>query len=138
MIRDVPASLVPDLWPGVEKHIIASLREHPFLTADGVLQLLLAGRAQLILVTHSGIDGAAVLEIVEYPARRVGNVLALGGERGFNRRNFPALAEHLERWCLEKRCDSMMLLGRLGWSRIATQRGGKTLPLLLAWKPLTR
>jgi hypothetical protein len=136
MIHDVPAALVPDLWSAVEGYLAQALKPHPFLTTEGLLQILLAGRAQLVLVVDKQIVGAVVMEVVDYPGASVGNVLALGGERGFNKRYLASVVDHLERWCREKRCDSMMLLGRPGWSRYAVARGGETLPLLMAWKKL--
>lgn len=136
-IHDVPASLVPDLWDAIEPLLSPALKRHPLLIASDVLQILLAGKAQLILVMDEHIVGAAVMQAIPYPRGANGNVLALGGVKGFNRKYLAQVTDHLEKWAVRNGCTTLSMLGRPGWSRFAAQRGGKTLALIVAWKPLT-
>ena len=136
-IHDVPGALVPDLWEAVEPLIASALKHHPLLIPSDVLQILLAGRAQLILVMDEGIVGVAVMQAIPYPRGANGNILALGGVKGFNRKYLAQVTDHLERWAVRNGCTTLSLLGRPGWSRFAARRGGKSHPLVVAWKPLT-
>ncbi len=136
-IHDAPASLIPDLWDAVEPFITSALKHNPLLIATDVLQILLAGKAQLILVMDEQIVGVAVMQAIPYPRGANGNVLALGGVKGFGRKYLSPVTDHLERWAIRNGCTTLSMLGRPGWSRFAARRGGKTLALVAAWKPLT-
>lgn len=130
-IYRVPARLLPDLWPAIAPHAVAACEHHPFLDAEDLLQILLAGRGQLFLVTcHSGqesgqegVFGFAVMEVLQYPSCRVANLLAAGGERGFLGVLTGELLEELKRWSAEQGAVALSAMGRPGWARVASRLG---------------
>lgn len=135
--HDIPSSLVPDVWEAAVPFVSRALEYHPYLKAEGLLAQILAGRAQLILVTNGeGVVGAAVMEAIHYPPITVGNVVVLGGVRGFYRRYLDDVTDHLERWSVTHGCAKIGMLGRPGWAKYVTRRGWATQPVLAAWKDL--
>jgi hypothetical protein len=83
-----------------------------------LFHLVATGRVQCVVVVDEGdIQGGAVMEIVEYPSSRVGNVFIVGGKRGFLRRYMRPLMEHLIQWSIHNGCDTITGTGRAGWAR---------------------
>lgn len=133
----VPAPLVRELWPEAGPMLARALEFHPFINADDLLQVLLAGRADLILATEDGrIMCAAVMEKHVYPRVSVGNVLALAGEFGTYRKHMDEITAYLEQWCREHGCEKIGMLGRPGWRRYVARRGWRVLPCVAAHKAL--
>jgi len=137
MIRTVPGKLVPDFWPLCEPFFARALRRHPFLDAEGLLELLLVGHAHLIVaIEDDRLVGAVAMEAVTYPKTKVGNVIAAASDQGMLKRHGEAVQAHLVSWCLEQGCNKIGMLGRAGWSEFLRRRGWHRQPLVAAWKEL--
>lgn len=135
-IHDVPVNLVPDVWEAAKPYLASALEYHPFLDSQGLLMILLAGRAQLMIGVDEKLVGAAVMERVAYPTMTVGNVIAVGADPGFLVRYLEAAFEHGEKWCKTHGCDTMGLLGRRGWAKFVTRLGWTVQPGISAWRHL--
>lgn len=135
-IYAVPTALVPELWDAAKPFLALALEYHPFLTAQGLLQRILAGEAQLIVAVEKSMLGAAAMEIVAYPHETVGNIIAMGGVPGFYQKYLTPFTDHLEQWCKQRQCQKIGMLGRRGWVKFVTKRGWKTQEAIAAWKEL--
>lgn len=139
MIREIPATLIKPLWSAMEPHVAAALEHHPFLDAEGLLWLALTGRAYLIAVLDGErVAGVVALDIQQYPKKRVGNVLALGGEVGSMERFSDEVEMFLIEWCRENSLDSLGMLGRPGWGKTLARRGWQVQPIACAWKDVSQ
>lgn len=136
MIREIPAFLVPEFWPLVETMFEKALEHHPHLDIDGLKQLLLTGKAELILVIEDTILGGVVMESVKYPSEMVGNIVALAGNIGSLESHGERVEQYLEEWCLMRNLSTISMLGRAGWSTFLSRHGWQTQPSLVAWKEL--
>lgn len=135
-LYDVPAPLIPDLWPAASALLRRALKHHPFMDEESLLITLLEGRASLIVaVEGERMMGAAIMEIYQFPKVTVGSVLALAGERG-TYKHMDEIMDFLEKWCRGKGCEKITELGRPGWSRVARRRGYQWKPYAQAWKDL--
>lgn len=127
MIHQAPTRLVPELWPLIEDYAVKAMRWHPFMDAGDLLGQLLHGHAQLFVVTDRGKDGVlgfAAVEMLCYPSRRIANVLAAGGRRGFLGALVQDLVPQLERWAIEQGADTFCVQGRPGWLKFARRHEG--------------
>jgi hypothetical protein len=138
VIHRVPAALVTDLWAAIEKHVSAALDFHPFLEPEEVRLILLNGGAQLFIVTGDGrrVRGFAITEVVQYPSRKVANILAAGGEEGFLDTAIHELLPHLKQWAAEQGVDAIALTGRPGWFKALRNEGGHAEKLVTWWTRL--
>lgn len=133
----VPVGLVEELWPQAGPMLARALEHHPYVDADDLLRILLAGHADLIVASeHGRIICAAVMEQVAYPGTMVGNVLALAGEFGIYRKHMDAITDYLEQWSRERGCSSIGMLGRPGWRKYVTRRGWTIRPCIAACRTL--
>lgn len=134
---DIPREMVTDVWSAVEPMLSKAMKHHPHLDSPGLLKLLVANFAQLMIATEDGrILGAIVMERTAYPDRVVGNVVAFGGEYGVYRKYVNDIAAHCEAWSRKHGCDTIGFVGRPGWTRFALRHGGKQVRLVHAWKSL--
>lgn len=138
MIHRIQTSAVPDLWPLVHEHAIAAMKWHPFMDENDLLQVILAGQGQLFIVTkNKDFLGFAACEVIQYPSRRVANVLAAGGRLGFLGVSVKELFPALEGWAREHDADIFAVQGRPGWLRIADRISGtRCMRVGVAWRPL--
>lgn len=137
MIREIPQHLVETFWPLVKPFLCEALETHPHLEADGLRALLLTGMAELLVVLEEGrIIGSVVMEAQRYPTKMVGNIVALGMQKGVWKTHGDAVTDALEQWCRDRNLGTLNMLGRAGWSRFVTRRGWRTQPSLVAWKEL--
>jgi|ERR1043166_1277648 hypothetical protein len=137
MIREVPPELLRPLWSVIAPMLTEALAPHPFLDSDDILWLALNGRAYVIAVLDGErVAGVIIMELHQYPKRRIGNILALAGEVGSMERFSDEVEGFLIRWCRENSLDSLGMLGRPGWSRVLGARGWRTQPMCVAWLPL--
>jgi len=135
MIREIPLPLLPRLWSSLGPHLERALRRHPFLDLEGLQWLAFNGRAYIIAVLDGDrIAGVIALDIQQYPKKRIGNVLALGGEIGSLERFSDEVESFLLQWCRENSLDSLGMLGRPGWSKYLARRGWHVQPIICAWK----
>jgi hypothetical protein len=137
-IYAVPREMVTDFWSAVEPLLTKALEHHPHLDAPGLLRILVGNFAQLFVMTKDGkIVSACVMERVQYPEHVVANVLAFAADYGMFRHHSDEIQQHLEAWARERGCDRIAFVGRPGWTRFfVTRAGGKSVPLVHAWKQL--
>lgn len=137
MIREVSPALLPVLWSTIEPHFAAALEHHPFMNSEGLLERVRAGLAAVMVVLEGErIVGAVAMDIVQYPGKRVGNVLALGGAPGSMERYAEEVERFLTEWCIARSLDSLGTLGRPGWGKVLMRHGWQSQPLVAAWKDL--
>jgi hypothetical protein len=135
-IYEVPKEMVTDFWSLTSPILQPAVDLNPHMDMAGLLQMLLADLGQLIVITLGGdIQAAAVMERHRYPNHVVGNILLLGGKPG-TYAQIDALMPHLERWCKDRGCDRIALLGRPGLSRLVKRHGGHSISLIHAWRDL--
>lgn len=138
-LREVAAQAVPAIWPEVAPLLGPALRYHPFLDLHDLHVLLVTSYARLIVVREPGGDvmAAIVIERVRYPSRVVANILALGAQPGRGISLMPAIADYCEAWSRALGCDTIAVVGRLGWTRVLCKRAGdKSLRLAQCWRRL--
>jgi hypothetical protein len=130
-----PGAILEELWPHVAPLLARALRQHDFLDTDGLRLLLKAQRADLAIVAADGeLAGALVMEVVQYPGVRVGNILALAGRDGFYRDHLDDAVAWAKAWCRERACPIIGFAGgRPGWLRYVGKRGWVTRRFLTAW-----
>lgn len=137
MIHQVPNRLLFDIWPAIEPHASRAMEYHPFMTAADVLEVLKWGAAQLFVATNAGgVMGFAVMEMVQYPSRKVANVLACGGDEGFLSVAVHNLLPVLKAWGAEQGADTFALSGRPGWVRALRNAGFQSVPHVTMWADL--
>jgi len=138
MIHRVPSSLVPDLWPALEAFVVGAMDHHPFMDAQDIRLILLAGGAQLFIVTDGRmVQGFAAMEVVQYPRRRVANILASGGNEGFTSVAVHKPLPQLRQWAQEQHADALAILGaRPGWLKLLQDEGGNAKKFVLWWAEL--
>ncbi len=135
-IHDVPLEMVTDFWSLVSPLLEKAARLNPHMDMPGLLQMLMADFGQLIVMTIDGeLQAAAVMERHRYPNHVVGNIMLLAGKRG-TYKEIDRLFPHLEKWAKAHGCDRIALLGRPGLSRLVKRHGGKSIPLIHAWRDL--
>lgn len=132
MIRAVPTDLVPDLWPAIEKHAEAACEYNPFMTALDIARCLMKGNARLF-VSFEGetVQGFAAMEVIQYPSRKVANVLAAGGDRGFLSVAILDMLPILKQWGREQGADTFAISGRPGWLKALKNEDGESVQLVL-------
>lgn len=139
VLREVAAEAVPAIWPHVAPLLGPSLRYHPFIDVHDLHVLLVTSYAQLIVARASGgeVVAALVLERVRYPSRVVANILAMGAQPGRGISLVKAFSDYCEAWSRARGCDTIAVVGRLGWTRVLGQRAGvKSLRLAQCWRRL--
>lgn len=131
MIRDVPTDLVPDLWPAIEKHAEAACEYHPFMEAIDIARIIMKGHARLFVSFEAGaVQGFAAMEVVQYPRRKVANVLAAGGDTGFLSVAIHELLPILKQWGREQGADTFAISGRPGWLKALQNEDGEAVHLV--------
>lgn len=131
MIRDVPTDLVPDIWPAIEKHAQAACEYHPFMDALDLARLIMKGHARLFVSFENGsVQGFAAMEVVQYPRRKVANVLAAGGDRGFLSVAILDMLPILKQWGREQGADTFAISGRPGWLKALRNEDGEAVQLV--------
>jgi hypothetical protein len=133
-IYHVPQHLLDDVWPSVEKYVERAQAFDPFKNTHDVYMLLSHGFASLFIATRKGmIVGFGVLEVVQYPSRRVANVMAAGGEYGFLATAIddllPMMIEHGRR----EGATVVTLSGRPGWVRALRRLNGSSKRFVTWW-----
>lgn len=109
---------LPTVWP----QIIGYMRDAVSYTSgkyavDDVLDLLHAGsRVLWIAYDDSGIKGAVVSCINQYPRKRYLCLEFCGGDEGYTWKS--DMLRTLQRWAKDTECDGIEGLGRIGWERI--------------------
>lgn len=137
MIHHVPIHLVPDIWPAIERHVERAMDYHPFMDKEDVFASLILGGCQLFIATQDReILGFAVMEVVHYPSRKVANVLAAGGGKGFLSVAVHELLPVLQAWGREQGADTFALTGRPGWVRALRTHGFQSVPHVTMWADL--
>lgn len=138
MIHRVPTALVPDLWPAIQPFAKAACGHHPFMGPEDLLRLLLSGHGRLFVsIEARKVEGFAIMEVLEYVQRKVANVAAFGGQRGFLSTAESHIFPLLEDWGREQGADTIALHGRPGWLRIARRHeGSHTSTMSVVWRSL--
>ena len=137
VIYRVPTHLVSDLWPALDTLCEKAMRHHPFMEAQDVFLALTANKAVLFLALQDGqILGFAVMEVITYPRRRVANVLAAAGHKGFLSVLIDRVLPQCEQWAVEQGADTFAVQGRPGWLKSAKPRGAQSLSTVTSWKRL--
>lgn len=116
-----PTNNIQDVWPHVDSFIQRSaVYAQGELGASDLYQKVLSGDMQLLVaVADSTLVGAAVVEVQEYPRRRVAFIVALGGRGVTGAEGFGRLRE----WAWSVGCDSIRGAVRPSMARLLRTRG---------------
>jgi hypothetical protein len=138
MIHRIGTETVPDIWPLVIDLAREAMKVHPFMDETDLLTTILAGHAQLFVVTKDkAFLGFAAVEVLQYPRCRVANVLAAGGHRGFLSVSVQQLMPEMESWAQEHGADIFAVHGRPGWLKVSKVFAGSRQQIIgIAWRPL--
>lgn len=133
-IYHVPTRFLADIWPAIEGYVERTCRYHPFMKAPDVRVLLEREFASLFVGTDGNeVVGFGVLEVVQYPSRRVANILGAGGRRGFLavaiNELLPLMIEHGK----TQGATVVALSGRPGWLRALRHLGGSNQRFITWW-----
>jgi hypothetical protein len=118
MIRGVPASEVPDVWPSIKKFLDKPIElSNGRLSNLSVLDALLEREMQLWLAVDKEVLGAMVTQIVTYPTGlKVLSVVLIGGKE---MNKWIHLWPQIEEWGKSHGCKVVEIpRGRWGWSRV--------------------
>ena len=138
MIHKVPPHMVQDLWGALSKYVDGVAEYHPFMETEDFLVVVLSGYGTLFISTDGkGIDGFAIMEIVEYPRRRVANCLACGGRDGFLGVAVTDLLAALKVWGREQNADTFAMNGRPGWLKALRLEKGESTQFITWWTEIT-
>lgn len=120
----VQPNFVDEIWPTILPFVEPACALHPFLAPEDLLIVIKAQYYHLFISTDSqGMLGFAVLELVNFPRRKVANVLLAGGRRGFLQVATTSLYDHMRRWAGDQGCGAFTITtSRPGLGRIV--RGG--------------
>lgn len=88
------------------------------MSAQDVLEVIMWGSPLFIATNADGVLGFAVMEVVQYPSRKVANILCAGGDKGFLSVALHELLPRLKAWGAEQGADTFALTGRPGWVRL--------------------
>jgi hypothetical protein len=131
VISAVPTDFVPDLWPAIEKHAEAACEYHPFMDALDLARIIMKGNARLFVAFEGEkVQGFAAMEVVQYPRRKVANVLAAGGDKGFLSVAILEMLPILKQWGREQGADTFAISGRPGWLKALQNEDGKAVTLV--------
>lgn len=134
-VLEIPRELLEDFWPLISGFLDRALVHHPFLELAGLEQLVKDARATLFVLREGErLIGAFVLEALDYPHVRVGNVVAAGWEGGEFERHAVAVEQHFAAWARALGCRKITMLGRPGWTRFLQREGWHTMPLIASFK----
>jgi hypothetical protein len=133
-IYRVPIHMLEDVWPSVEKYVERAQAFDPFKSAHDVYALLSHGFASLFIATRKGmIVGFGVLEVVQYPSRRVANIMAAGGEVGFLSTAIDDLLPMMIEHGRAEGATVVTLSGRPGWVRALRRLNGRSKRFITWW-----
>ncbi len=130
----VPTHLIDDIWPAVLGYVERTCEYHPFMDAADVRVLLDHGLGTLFIATsEDGVVGFGVLEVVDYPRRRVANVLGAGGKRGFLAVAIDELLPFMIAYGKDQGASVVAYSGRPGWIRKLHRYGGDSKRFVTWW-----
>ena len=105
------------VWPQIEGYIEeAASYTNGRYTADDVRELLYKGRVLWIAFDESGIKGAVVTCLNQYPRKRYLHLEFCGGTDGYTWKS--DMLRTLQSWARDTECDGIEGGGRPGWERI--------------------
>jgi hypothetical protein len=136
-IQIVPVGLAKRVWQDLHTQIVGAMRYHGSMDANDVLLLLQQNRlAMIAAIVDNELLGCFIIEVVEFPRKKVCNIVAVAGRNGATRSWINEMLQYLEGWALERGCDSIAGIGRKGWM-VAKEFGWKTEQRAILVKDLT-
>lgn len=110
------------VWPEVEGYMEAAASyTNGKYTADDILETLFKGRVLWIAFDDSGIKGAVVTCLNQYPRKRYLCMEFCAGDEGYTWKS--DMLRTLQSWARDTECDGIEGLGRPGWERIFRMDG---------------
>lgn len=133
-IYHVPKQFIGDIWPAIQLYVEETCELHPFMNASDVRMLLEHEFATLFIATDAkGVMGFGILEVVQYPSRRVANILGAGGRRGFSAVAVSELLPFLIKHGKTQGATVVAYSGRPGWIRKLRHFGGDSKRYVTWW-----
>ena len=125
-IKLVPVHLARAVWTELHTQLKGAMRYHPAMNVDDLLVLLESNMVAIfVAIIDDELKGAFIVNVEEYPRRRVCNIVAVAGRRGSTRAWIDEMLETLEEWAIQRGCDLLAGIGRKGWM-VARDFGFKT------------
>ncbi len=108
---------IAKVWPEVEGYMrdAASTTNGKYDPND-ILELVFTGHVLWIAFDDSGIKGAVVTCLNQYPRKRYLCLAFCGGDDGYTWKS--DMLRTLQSWARDTECDGIEGLGRIGWERI--------------------
>lgn len=133
-IYHVPTRFLPDIWPAIEGFVTEVCEQHPFMDAPDIRVVLEHEFGSLFIATdEKGVMGFGVLEVIQYPRRKVANVLAAGGRPGFSSVAVDELLPFMIEHGKTQGATVVAYSGRPGWIRKLTRFGGQSKRFITWW-----
>jgi hypothetical protein len=133
-----PTEIALELWPALVPFINRAARYHPFLDQAGLRSLVARGFATIfVAVKGDAVVGFTAIEVVQYPGRRVANVIFAGGAYGFLETLVTELKGKMAAWGRAQGATAMSLTGRPGWLKLARKHGWTVQPQVFVTEELT-
>lgn len=130
----IPSHQLCDIWDRVEPFIVSACARSngKYLPAD-VAKALLARDMQLwTSINGETVEAILVTQIVNYPRKRVCQLLIATGE---DAEHWTPFIEQIEEWAKEQGCQAVEPVPRPGWERILKRYGYEKTHVFL-WKDL--
>lgn len=125
-IRLVPIHLARKVWEELHTQLKGAMRYHPAMTVDDLLVLLERNMlAMFAAIVDDELAGCFIVNIEEFPQRRVCNIIVVAGKNGKTRGWIFEMLEEVEKWAASRGCDLVAGIGRKGWM-VATEAGFRT------------
>jgi hypothetical protein len=124
-IKLVPVHLAKDVWNELHTPLKSAMRYHPGMDVNDLLVLLeqnLCG--MFVAIVDSDLIGCFIVNIEEFPRKRICNIVAVAGKNGTTRGWIDEMMIEVEQWAINRNCDLMAGIGRKGWM-VAKNHGWK-------------
>jgi hypothetical protein len=115
-IFEVPAQLVKGVWEELHTPLVSAMRYHEGMDVDDLLMLCESTHlTMLVAAVEDEIKGVVVTRLVQFPKKRMCEVVAVAGKNGQTRSWVNDGLKFLDDFAIRNGCDFIYGIGRKGW-----------------------